>query len=118
MVGMSVENHVDRVAIEGLLQAARPQVGKDLERLAFNRRPDGRVVEQADTLRRAQACKSRFELEGLLERLLYESLGGGLAPGTQGGPSKAAGEPLGPRDSGALLPCGGDDLVAGLHHGA
>src|SRR5207247_7704121 len=88
--------------VERLLEAARSQERKDLPRLAFHRRLDGRVVEDRDPLLRAQARQRRFELERLVHRVVHEAFDRVLAPGLERAASEAAAEALDAREADAL----------------
>jgi hypothetical protein len=99
---VSVEHHVDRMTVEWLLQAARAQIGEDLQRLALDRGADRGVVQHGDAPGCTQPRQGAFELERLVNRLLDKSLGGRLAPRTERRAPKAAGKPLGAGDAGAL----------------
>jgi hypothetical protein len=92
MVRVPVKHHVDGVAIERLFEAARAQVGKDLEGLSFHGGADRRVVEHGDALRGSQPCQCAFEFHGFVDRFLHEALGSGLSPCSQGCAAEAAGE--------------------------
>jgi hypothetical protein len=54
-MGRPVQDCVQLVPIDRLFQAARPEEGINLERLAFNRRLNRRVMQQRNSIWRAQA---------------------------------------------------------------
>src|SRR4051812_30997389 len=77
---MAVHDERDRVAADRLLEAARSEKRIDLERLAFDRPLNRRVVQERHELRRAKTRESRLELQRLVDRLAHELLDDRLAP--------------------------------------
>ena len=66
MMGMPVKYHVHRIATQRLLQPTGAEIRVDLPRLSFHSCGDGRVVEQRNLTRRAQATERGFQLESLV----------------------------------------------------
>jgi hypothetical protein len=54
-----LKDDIDRVSVERLLEPARAEVRENVERLAFNRAADGRVVQQGDPLHWTRAIGGR-----------------------------------------------------------
>ena len=96
-MGMAVEDHVARVAVDRLLEAARAQEREDLRRLALDRLLDRRVVEHGDPGHPAQPRERRLELQRLVHRLVDEDLDDLLSPGAERPLAEAAAEALRPR---------------------
>src|SRR6059058_4946771 len=92
---VAVEDHAGRVAIDRLLEPARPEERIDLARLAVDGVDDGRIVQEHDAARCPQARQCRLELQGLVDRFAHEDLRRPFAPRLERALAEAAGEALG-----------------------
>ena len=99
---VAVDHERHRIASDRLLEAARSEERIDLERLAFDRLLNRRVVQQRDELRRAQPRERRFELQRFVDRLVHELLDDRLAPRAERALAEAAAESLDAGDADAV----------------
>ena len=88
-----------RVAIQRLLEPARPEKRVDLEGFPVAGVAHGRVVQEHHASHRAQPGQRRFELQRLLDGEAHERLDGLLAPPLERELTEAPGEPLGAGDA-------------------
>src|SRR5579872_2231414 len=91
-MGVTVEDGGDGQAQQRIFEAAGAQERENLRRLALYRGLDGGVVQQGDTMRRAQANQRGLQLERLVYGLVDEALDRLLAPGGERIAPEAAAE--------------------------
>ena len=95
-MGMTVEDHIHRIAAERLFQPARAEVGVDLQRLALHRGGYRRVVQQGHPPLGSQLSQRGLQLQRLVQRLPHELLDQSLTPGAKRPPPEPSGKPLDP----------------------
>src|SRR5437588_8155464 len=84
VMGMTVKHRCQRIAVQRLLEPARPHESINLQRFAFDGRLNGGVMKEGNSVSGAQLGESGFQLEGLFNRLVYELFDELLSPGRQG----------------------------------
>src|SRR5262245_27258798 len=94
MVRVAVKGHCHRVAIERFFEPAGTEEWKYLDRLTLNGPLDGRVVQNSDTLRRAQLDQRRLQLERFLDGFVYKAFDHVFTPRLQSPIAEATCETL------------------------
>lgn len=80
VVGVTVEDHVDFEAVDGVFETTAAEKREKLGGFAFDGSFNRSVVEEGDALRGMESAEGALEAEGLVYGFLNESLNEGFAP--------------------------------------
>src|SRR5262245_417067 len=98
---VAVEDGGDRIPAERLFEPAGAEEWIDLERLAFDRRRDRRIVQDREARRCRHARERGLELQRLGNRLLDELFDHRLAPRAERASTESTTEPFNAGDADA-----------------
>lgn len=98
---MTVERGRNFEPIKRFLQPTAAKIGEDFERLPFDSRPDGRIVEQRDAVAGAQPLEGGFKLQRFVNCLTDVRLHRRFTERAERAAAEASAKALHPNDSDA-----------------
>src|SRR5258708_4340900 len=81
VMGMSVKDRLDAIAIERFFQSAGSQESVDFGRFPLHGRHAGGIMEKSHTLVDAKLGQRGFQLQAFIDRFLHETFDRNFSPG-------------------------------------